>query len=302
MPRRRAKLIAWTLSLGFHAALGLLLIRDDAGQVRTLPQMESATRDDAGSEESPFTMALERTADSASAKSIAIAAPTGRRPVEPYRPTALTPALKDLVSELSTRPAVRVDVQDVATIEFRTPAPEPQPVGGTGPPMTEPTAVAQSNFGKGQPLHGPLPGEKSVVYILDRSTSMGLTRETFNAARAALLASVQALPADTRFQVIAYNGRVTRLFPGQDLLKPSGGRLERLGTALLELTPEGDSRHEVALRAALALGADHLVFITDAGEEELAALRPILKGFAKPVAVSVAHVESGKVYGAKAFR
>ena len=69
MPRRRAKLIAWTLSLGFHAALGLLLIRDEAGQVRTLPQMERATRDDAGSEESSFTMALERTADSVSAKS-----------------------------------------------------------------------------------------------------------------------------------------------------------------------------------------------------------------------------------------
>ena len=307
MPRRRAKLIAWTLSLGFHAALGLLLIRDDAGQVRTLPQMESATRDDAGSEESSFTMALERTADSASAKSIAIAPPTGRRPVDPHRPTAHPPALMNLVSELSNRPAGRVDVQDVAPIEFRTPVAEPQPAIGTGAPMTKPAAVAQSNFAgrAGVPpvlLHGALPGGKSVVYILDRSTSMGLTRETFDAARAALLASVQALPADCRFQVIAYNGRVTRLFPGQDLLKPSGEWLERLGTALLELTPEGDSHHGVALRAALAIGADHLVFITDAGEEELAALRPILKGSAKPVAVSIVRVEAGKVSAAESFR
>ena len=300
MPRRRAKLIAWTLSVGIHAALGLLLIRDDAGQVRTLPQMESATRDDAGSEESSFTMALERTADSASAKSIAIAPPTGRRPVEPRRPTALPPELKNIVSDLGSRPSARVEVQDVAPIEFRTPAPVPMPATGIGESI--PVALPNTGFGKGQPLHGALPGGKSVVYILDRSTSMGLTRETFDAARAALLASVQALPADCRFQVIAYNGRVTRLFPGQGLLEPTRERLERLGTALLELTPEGDSHHGVALRAALALDADHLVFITDAGEEELAALRPILKGSAKPVAVSVAHVEAGKVSGAKAFR
>ena len=90
--------------------------------------------------------------------------------------------------------------------------------------------------------------------------------------------------------------------PGGPARVTVGGVTSRLGTALLELTPEGDSHHGVALRAALALGADHLVFITDAGEEELAALRPILKGSAKPVAVSVAHVEAGKVAGATAFR
>ena len=296
MPRRRAKILAWTLSFGVHAALGLVLLQDDLGQMRTLPPWEPMTRDETPSEESPFAMALERTVEPSAPKPMALVAPTGQRPFEPTRPNPISPELSNLVRELASRPPPRDEVQDVTPIDFRTPVVEPKPAS------VNPAEVAKPGFGQGRPLHGQLPAGKSVVYILDRSTSMGLTRETFDSARAAVLASVQTLPAESRYQVLAYNGRATLLLPGRALLKKSTGPDAALVAALEELKPEGDSQHEVALRAALALGADYLVFITDADEDGLAALKPILKGHAKPVAVSIVRVSAGKVSEAKAFR
>jgi len=296
MLRGRAKIFAWTLSVGFHAALGLILLQDDPGQVRTLPPWEPLTRDDSTGEESCFAMALERTVEPSAPKPMAIATLTGQRPAEPLRPNPISTELSNLVRELATRQAIRSEVQDVTPIDFRTTADKATPTVG------ESVEVAKSGFGQGQPLHGQLPVGKSVVYILDRSTSMGLTRETFDAARAALFASVQALPSESRYQVLSYNGRVARLFPGRDLLKKSTEQDAQLITALRELKPEGDSQHEVALRAALAFGADYLVFITDADEDELASLKSILKGHTKPVVVSIVRVTAGKVGEAKAIR
>src|SRR5579875_280015 len=51
----------------------------------------------------------------------------------------------------------------------------------------------------------PLPATAaSVVYVLDRSVSMGLARK-LDFARRELIASLRHLPATIRFQVIAYN-------------------------------------------------------------------------------------------------
>ncbi len=305
MLRHRSKVIAWTASVAIHAALGWLLFTDDAGQLRNHPATEAVTRDAASADEFAFEMAVERTVEPTAAKSITIALATGRRPVEPVRQNAISPEMNKLVHDLASRPAARVEVHDIAPIEFREPA-----QGGTGvspvrDPRTGETPIPpieiKPAFGKGQPLHGALPAGKSVVYILDRSTSMGLIRESFDAARAALLFSVEALPADSRFQVIAYNGRATRLFPG-DLLKKSDAHTVILTEALRALTPEGDSHHAAALRAALALGGDYLVLISDAGAAELDELRPILKGHGKSVSLSVVRVEAGKVSDATVFR
>ena len=295
MLRRRAKVVAWTASVGIHAALGWLLLTDDAGQLRNLPPAGAMTRDAVAGDEFAFEMTVERTVEPTASKPIKITLPTGQRPVEPVRPSAISPEMKNLVHDLASRPAARVEVRDIAPIEFR----EPEQ-GGTGETPVPPIEK-KPGFGKGQPLHGALPAGKSVVYILDRSTSMGLTRETFDAARAALLASVEALPSESRFQVVAYNGRATRLLPG-DLLKKSDEHAAKLLDALRALTPEGDSHHAAALRAALSLGGDYLVLISDAGEAELDELRPILKGHGKSVSLSVVRVEAGKVSDATALR
>ncbi len=299
MLRRRARLIAWSLSVAFHIALAVLLFRDDAGAVRTLPpQAEGLTRE-AAEDDSAFTFAVAPVSDS-SPKPIAIAPPTGRMPVETLRPSPYSPELANLVRDLGTRTPARIEVQDVTPIDFRAPAEVPKASGAPVAPM--PLPVVKTSFGKGQPVHGPLPAGKSVVYILDRSTSMGLTRETFDAARAATLGSVVALPEDATFQVIAYGGAAERMLPSRGLLKKSDRLCEALSEALDGLKPEGESRHDRALRAALPLGADVLVFITDAGDDELDALRPILKGHGKPVAVSVVRVQAGRVSAPQAFR
>ena len=301
MLRRHTKPIAWIVSVGFHVTLALLFFQNGFGEISTVPHKpDGLTRDDASGEESSFTMSVERTDDSRSTKSIAITPTTGQRPVEPVRTEPISKEFQNLVRELGNRPPPRIEVQDVAPVEFRQPTVEPNAASGTTEPM--PVAVATPSFGTGQPLHGALPAGKSVVYILDRSTSMGLTRETFDGARAALHASVQALPDDGRFQVLAYNGQAVRLLPGRELLKKSLESEAQLIAALQLLKPEGDSRHDVALRAALALGGDYLVFVTDADDEELAPLRPILKGHVKTVSVSIVRVQAGKVSQPTAFK
>jgi hypothetical protein len=299
MLRRHSKLVAWTLSIGFHVALAALLFQDETGSVRTLPHpVENLTRDDASEDDSAFTFAIAAKSEPAASPTIAISPPTGQRPIVPARPPT---EIQNLIREIGARPAARVEVQDVSPIDFREPVTEPKPAGMVTEPM--PMQVpAKPGLGKGQPLHGALEAGKSVVYILDRSTSMGLTRETFDAARASTLASVAALPDDAKFQVIAYNGTAVRLLPGQGLLKKTERHSDILNEALLELKPEGDSHHDRALRAALPLGADFLVFITDAGEDELASLRPILKGHGKPVSIAIVRVADGKVSAPAAFR
>ena len=280
---RRARIIAWSLSIGFHVALAAFLLREGTGSVRTLPQQAETLTREATDDDSAFTFAVAPISENAP-KSIAIAPPTGHRPIEPARP--LPTELQKLVRELGTRPPARVEVQDVTPIDYRAPT-------GSG---IAPLPVEKASSGSARPAG------KSVVYVLDRSTSMGLTRETFDAARSAVLASVLALPDDTRVQVIAYSGAAVRLLPGQDLPKKSDRFCEDLAAALDSLKPEGESRHDRALRGALSLGAEILVFITDAGEDELAALRPILKGHGKPVSVSVVRVTAGRVAAPQAFR
>ena len=299
MLRRRATIIAWTLSVGIHAALVALMMRDSTGAVRTLHQpIEEMTRD-ASEDDSAFTFTAAPASELAP-RPFEMRPPTGQRPSETARPTVLSPAVSELVRELGSRTPARVEVQDVARIEFRTPVEVPKASGAPVAPM--PLPVAKVSFGNGQPVHDPLPAGKSVVYILDRSTSMGLTRETFDAARAATLASVTALPDDAEFQVIAYGGAAARILPGRGLLKKSEFLCEALAESLDILKPEGESRHDRALRAALLLGADILIFITDAGDDELVSLRPILKGHGKPVAVSIARVVGGRIAAPQAFR
>jgi von Willebrand factor type A domain len=301
MLRRHTKLIAWIVSVGFHVALAVLFFQNGFGEISAVSHKPNGlTRDNASGEESSFTMSVERTADARSTTPITITPPTGQRPVEPVRTEPISKDLQNLVRELGNRPPPRIEVQDVSPVEFREPTEVPSATSSTTEPM--PAAVATPSFGTGQPLHGALPAGKSVVYILDRSTSMGLTRETFDGARAALLASVQALPDDGRFQVIAYNGQAVRLLPGRELLKKVPESEGQLIAALQLLKPEGDSHHDVALRAALALGGDYLVFITDADDDELKLLRPILKGHVKTVSVSIVRVQAGKVSPPSAFK
>ena len=132
-----------------------------------------------------------------------------------------------------------------------------------------------------------------MVYVLDCSGTMGLDGRLAR-ARAALLATLAALPDGARVQVVTYTGRAAPLVPGG--LVPLTDRTRAgIAAALAKLDPAGASRHVEGLRTALLLEPDAVLLLTDTGADELAGLAPLVRGARKPAAVSVARVTAAGV-------
>jgi hypothetical protein len=107
----------------------------------------------------------------------------------------------------------------------------------------------------------------SVVYVLDRSVSMGIGRK-LDFARRELIASLRRLPPSVRFQVIDYNEFAESLIvEGQRDLLPAEPAIVERAIALLEaLDAAGSTNHLAALRRGLELHPDVLFFLTDADD------------------------------------
>jgi hypothetical protein len=133
------------------------------------------------------------------------------------------------------------------------------PSGGPGP---------GSGLGRGRPRFFQIPVEaQSVVFVIDRSASMG-EHGAWELAKRELRTSLERLPPETRFQVIAYNRTAEPLFlDGAATLVPATLPNKLRTGALLDTLPtEGGTDHFKALRRALALRADVVFFLTDAAE------------------------------------
>jgi hypothetical protein len=102
---------------------------------------------------------------------------------------------------------------------------------------------------------------KSVVFVIDRSASMGLDGR-FERARREIAVSLRRLPPDSRFQVIAYH-RSSELLAGPGLVLATMESVEAGLSALERLIPEGGTDHSKALRTAMALQPDVICFLTD---------------------------------------
>jgi von Willebrand factor type A domain len=159
-------------------------------------------------------------------------------------------------------------------LEVTPPGPLPPSVAGAGavPPAT--SAITQSadssvegsslkKSGEATPLHGKLKPGSSVVYVLDRSSSMG-TNQLLDAARASLLASIRQLDSDARFQIVAYNGSVSVLSAETLSAKPQN--LDRAAQWLDSFVAEGRSGHVAGLREAFAFRPDVIYLLTDADD------------------------------------
>jgi len=209
-------------------------------------------------------------------------------------------------------PAVPVDLQALLRDLAARPTPVATPAGDfplpTIPPDVKPATDIQpverpapagpaAKLAGGKPLHGPLPDGAVAVYLLDRSASMGLNRDTFAAARAALIATASATARGSKFQVLTYHETATPVLRGTAgrLLVSKDDVLADVADAVAELKAEGGSAHEVGLRAAMACGADYVIWITDASDDELATAKRVLKAATKPVAVYVARAANGTV-------
>jgi hypothetical protein len=135
-----------------------------------------------------------------------------------------------------------------------------EPVGlGAGSRIGLPDGVATTFFDV--PACG-----RRIVYLIDASSSMGPSGALALATRE-LLASLRRLPADTCFQVLTYNSRVTPLLPRYPEGVPASPlMIDRVEHALRDLEPIGATDHGRALREALGLRPDVLFFLTDADD------------------------------------
>jgi hypothetical protein len=111
------------------------------------------------------------------------------------------------------------------------------------------------------------PTARSIVFLLDRSASMGL-HGAWAVARRETLAALRTLPAGTRFQVIPYNRQAEPLpLAGTwGLVASAPEVVADVERELAGLSPSGGTDHVRALRRGLLLQPDALVLITDAGD------------------------------------
>jgi hypothetical protein len=122
-----------------------------------------------------------------------------------------------------------------------------------------------TNQGPGSRLFQITRATQNVVFVIDRSLSMGLSG-ALNVAGRELLISLGEIPAQARFQVILYNRRAEPLcIGGITSLLPASAENRQEAARLLEgLRAEGATDHLAALRRALLLNPDTIFFVTDA--------------------------------------
>jgi hypothetical protein len=121
---------------------------------------------------------------------------------------------------------------------------------------------------------------RSIVYVIDRSGSMGQDSR-LDLARREVLASLARLPESARFQIIAYNSYVEMPRGPRELLPATAENKERAARFLETLVAEGSTIHEKALDQALRLAPDVIYFLTDADDlkaDEVRALTRLNRG------------------------
>ncbi|MGH7121965.1 MAG: hypothetical protein ACREFP_23725 [Acetobacteraceae bacterium] len=160
---------------------------------------------------------------------------------------------------------------------------EPTPMKERPVPVPDPgSSIGNGNAnGNGNIIHDGnlfplLATATSVVYVLDRSVSMGMERK-LDFARRELIASLRRLPPTVRFQVIDYNDNAKSLvIDGRNGLLPAEPAIiEKAISHLQTLEAGGNTNHLAALRNGLDLHPDVLYFLTDADDlrpEEVAAV------------------------------
>jgi Mg-chelatase subunit ChlD len=108
---------------------------------------------------------------------------------------------------------------------------------------------------------------KTIVYVIDRSGSMG-ERGRLERAKAELLASVGRLREGTRFAVIFFNHELM-WFEGskeREWLEPTAVNRARLAEWLEKVDARGGTIPRPVLEAALELGPEAIYFVTDGHE------------------------------------
>jgi hypothetical protein len=195
--------------------------------------------------------------------------------------------LDDPAQPLPPMPVRIIDPPPVPHTTAVTAGPPVSPLSPNRSTPAETTARGQSPGAARQPAASPGPGTamdlfpveagcKTVVYVIDRSGSMGLNGG-LAVAKLELLASLDHLGPEVRFQVILYNRSSEPLLIGgrTDLVPATPENKRQVTRYLTDLEADGATRHEQALHRALVLRPDVIFFLTDAedlGDDEIRAV------------------------------
>jgi hypothetical protein len=111
------------------------------------------------------------------------------------------------------------------------------------------------------------PHARSVVFVVDRSLSMGLNGALAR-ARQEVQASLSALSQATSFQVVFYNGQaeVLRIHGRRSFLTPDAETLRAVDQEIEHIVAAGPTDHVYALKTGLSLRPEVLFFVTDADD------------------------------------
>lgn len=127
-------------------------------------------------------------------------------------------------------------------------------------------AIAQNSASSQAEVFGLQAKGSSFVYVFDRSLSMkGLP---LAAAKRELVASLHKLTSVQQFQIVFYNQEPRTIQPRQMVFADRNG-LAKADSFVTSVVASGGTDHVKALRAAMNLSPDAIIFLTDADEPQL---------------------------------
>ncbi len=179
----------------------------------------------------------------------------------------------------NTAPVPTVEPPAAPPAVAKSDKPQPSAEGSASsapsPAAGQPSTSAETGI-KGGPIFPVPAAAKSVVYVIDRSGSMG-ERGRLALARRELEASLRRLPESTQFQVIPYNRRAEalRLSGTTSLVPATPDNVNQAARLLDGLEPEGGTEHLPALQQAIRLRPDVIYFLTDADDLNPADVRAL---------------------------
>lgn len=223
-------------------------------------------------------------------------------PESPSKPAPTEPPPASPAEAIPAGPPKALAIELPSTLPSELLALLRKPSAPAAPPS--PTTVAQAGAtvpkqpawaGKGSPVHGPLDPKQAIVYVLDASGSMGEWAK-FNAARAALIATLRLQPATVRFQIVIYSGTAAPLFREPECRPATAENIARAIELLEALpAPAGRSQHLEGLRTALRFRPDLVLFVTDADDLPATALRGIIRQADLPAKLCMSKVTANGV-------
>jgi hypothetical protein len=155
----------------------------------------------------------------------------------------------------------------LAAFSLRAAEPE-KPPPSRRPPLVSPGEKAKVS------LYGIEAEGYKVVYVFDRSGSMGIEHNPLAALKIELIRSLQTVDSVHQFQIISYNERPRLFNPTGQPGRLTFGTEENKASAtdfIKSVVADGGTDHEAALMLAIKLSPDVIYLLSDGDDPKLTA-------------------------------